>query len=184
MPKLYYRLPNGNSFAHVSRSGTSTLAAHVLKKFYPEKYELWMREDNHSPQWYLDEFWANRLPINCLVMVRNPVDRLKSLIARNQYKESTIKFALEYAERYAITSRYNTRNLSIVTMHHLMPVDYIAENDSHFVKFPRIKQACEYLDLTYDSSICVNKQKNVVRDLPDYLKNKLKDSLGIWEALA
>lgn len=57
----------------------------------------------------------------------------------------TVKFAFEYAERYAITCRYNTRNLSIVTMHHLMPVDYIAENDSHFVKFPRIKKRVNIL---------------------------------------
>lgn len=184
MPKLYYKLPNGKSFAHVSRSGTSTLSAHVLKKFFPEKHEQWIHDDCHAPQWYLDEFWANRLPTGCLVMARNPVERMQSLIARNGYDESLTAFALGVAERFAVESRPQTRNLSIVTLHHLMPLDFIAENDSYFIKFPKLDEACDYLGLDYDPSIHVNKQRGIVKDLPEFITNKLKDSIGIWEALA
>jgi len=183
MPKLYYRLPNGKAFAHVSRSGTSTLAAHALKDHFPEKYDMWVEEDCHAPQWYLEESWSNRLPSGCLVMVRDPISRLKSLIARNSYKQELVDFALDYAKRTGSSTRKLSKHTSIVTMHHLMPIDYIADNDSHFIKFPKIREACDYLELRHDDSIHHNKQRGVVVDLSDSQKNKLKDAIGIWEAL-
>lgn len=183
MPKLYYNLPNGNSFAHVSRSGTSTLAAHALKDFFPDDHDRWKNENNHAPQWYLQETWANRLPKGCLVMARNPIERLQSLIARNNYDLNTVDFCLRLAKRYGKTSRPTSKRLSIVTLHHLMPLDFIAENDSHFIKFPEIKEACSYLGLNYDDSLHINKQRGKVTDLPVNLIENLKDSTGIWEAL-
>ena len=183
MPKLYYNLPNGKSFAHVSRSCTSTLAAHALKDFYPELHDQWKTENSHAPQWYLPETWANRLPNECLVMARNPVERLESLIGRNGYTDDVVQFCLELARRSAVTNRETSKYLSILRIHHIMPLDYIAENDSHFIKFPNVEEACIYLGLNYDPSIKINEQKHEVVPLPTKHKDMLKDAMGIWEAL-
>ena len=183
MPKLYYNLPNGKSFAHVSRSCTSTLAAHALKDFFPHLHDQWKTENNHSPQWYLPEMWANRLPKDCLVMVRNPIERLESLIARNKYPAEVVQFCLEVACRSAVTNREMSKHLSILRMYHIMPIDFIAENDSHFIKFPNVEEACNYLGLNYDPSIKKNTQRGEVIPLPIEHKRNLQDAMGIWEAL-
>lgn len=183
MLKLYYRLPNGKSFAHVSRSGTTTLAGHALKKFFPDKHAQWEEESSHAPQYYLEESWSNRLPPKCLVMVRNPVERLQSLIARNQYDPELTRFALETCQRIGSISRSISRSLSIVTFHHLAPIDHISDNDSHFIKFPKLEEACEYLGLDFDPSIHLNKQRNTVEELPAEFVRKIQDAIGIWKAL-
>ena len=180
---MYYNLPNGKSFAHMSRSCTSTLAAHVLKDYYPELHKQWKVENCHAPQWYLQETWTSRLPTNCLVMARNPVERLESLLARNNYSEEIVEFCLDLAWRHGKTNRRVSKMVSMCRMHHIMPLDSIAENDSHFIKFPDVEQACEYLGLNYDSTIKVNTQRGTVTPLPQKYIKRLQDAIGIWEAL-
>jgi len=181
---MFYQLPNGKSFAHVSRSCTSTLCAHALKQFYPDAYEKF-RNSCQSPQRWLNETWANRLPPHCLVMARNPIDRLNSVITRNSYSEEKVQAVLESCHRFAVIPRNLSGNLSLVTFHHIAPLAWIADNDSQFCLWPDVEKACAILGLEFDPSIYENK-------LPVEMQNNLKiewmpllyDSIGIWEALA
>lgn len=183
MLKIYYRLPNGKNFAHVSHSGTTMLAAHALKWYYPDRYKRWLDEDSHDPCWYLDEYWANRLPRDCLVMVRDPIERFQNIFTSGDCDEDVVRFSLECARKSSITTRSKTDNISITTLYNLMPIDFIAENDSYFIKFPKIQQACEYLDLRYDPSIPLDTRSEHDTVLPEWVVEKLQDSIGIWEAL-
>ena len=184
MLKLYYNLPNGKSFAHVSRSCTSTLAAHALANFYPDKYSEW-KEGGGSPQKYMSEIWANRLAPHCLVMVRDPIERLTSLISRNGYHYDIVEAVLSACHRRAEINRDISRELTILTFHHIAPLSWIADNDSQFCLFPNIQQACEILDMPYDPEIKENVLKNPrIDDLPvDRFYNYLQDSIGIYKAL-
>lgn len=186
MLKMYYRLPNGKSFAHVSRSCTSTLCAHALKNFWPDKYNEFMNQIGykHSPQRWMEETWANRLAPHCLVMVRNPIDRLNSLISRNNYTEEVVDSVLLSTHRYAIIKRETAKQIDIVKFHHIAPVCWIADNDSQLCLFPNVKQACEILDMEYDPTIYENKldeKKNT--NFKNIWIDCLKDSIGLWEAL-
>ena len=185
MLKMFYHLPNGKSFAHVSRSCTSTLCAHALKHFYPEKYDEFRSQDGQPPQRWLDESWANRLPPHCLVMVRNPVDRLDSVITRNGYSAGQVAAVLEACHRFAVMPREMSRSISLIEFHHIAPLAWIADNDSQFCVFPNVEEACEMLDMPYDDTIHENK---LPRERESATKREwmplLQDSVGIWEALA
>lgn len=187
MLKMYYNLPNGKSFAHVSRSCTSTLAAHALKNFWPDKYEQFIsqKDTGHSPQRLMAETWANRLAPHCLVMVRNPIDRLNSLIARNMYSEAIVEAVLSACDRQMVTTREISKTIDIVKFHHISPVCWIADNDSTFCLFPDVERACELLEMQYYPDIHENslrhKQDNYIKE---HWKSYLNDSLGLWEALS
>lgn len=190
MLKLFYTLPNGKSFAHVSRSGTSTIAAHVLKQFYPEKYAEFLASKSPSPQSFLDENWTNILPPDCICMVREPEDRLKSMVARNDYPEEIVTAILGMTTRMGITSRQLSKDISILRVVHLAPLCAIAENDSKFILWPNIKEACDELGLEYDPEIKYNELKSeaLVRyegiNLFDSWKDRLRDSTILWKSLS
>lgn len=186
MLKMYYKLPNGKSFAHVSRSCTSTLCAHALKNFWPEKYQEFKNQEGykHSPQRFMEETWANRLAPHCLVMVRNPIDRLNSLISRNNYPEEIIEAVLLSTHRYVTIKREIAKQIDIVKFHHIAPVCWIADNDSQFCLFPDVKKACEILEMEYDPSIYENKLlNNKVESNKELWSTCLMDSIGLWESL-
>lgn len=186
MLKMYYNLPNDKSFAHVSRSCTSTLAAHALKNFWPEKYERFIsqKDEGNSPQRFMSETWSNRLPPHCLVMVRNPIDRLNSLISRNLYSEHIVEAVLSACDRKMVTTREVSKTIDIVKFHHISPVSWIADNDSAFCLFPDVKKACELLEMQYYPEIHENslqiKQDNYIKE---HWKSYLNDSFGLWSAL-
>jgi hypothetical protein len=187
MLKMYYSLPNGKSFAHVSRSCTSTLAAHALKNFWPEKYEQFIQQENsaNSPQTFMQETWASRLAPHCLVMVRNPIDRLNSLISRNLYPLETVEAVLSACHRCLITTRDVSKTIDIVKFHHISPVCWIADNDSTFCLFPDVKKACAMLDMEYYPDIHENALQNQRNEhIPNEWMSYLQDSIGLWEALS
>lgn len=190
MLKLFYTLPNGKSFAHVSRSGTSTIAAHALKQFYPDKYAEFLNTSGPSPQSYLPESWASRLPPDCVCMVREPEDRLKSMIARNDYSADVVTAVLAMTQREAIIRRELSKQLGILLIVHLTPLANLADNDSKFILWPNIEEACNELGLEYDPDIKYNQLKPdaLVRyeglNLYSEWKKKLRNSTQLWEALA
>lgn len=187
MLKMYYNLPNGKSFAHVSRSCTSTLCAHALKNFWPEKYEEFIKqtEYKHSPQRWMIENWSNRLVPHCLVMVRNPIERLNSLICRNHYDHKIVDAVLSACDRKAQMDRNISKNISLIRFHHIAPISWIADNDSVFCLFPNVKKACEILEMQYYPEIHENILKNERQNhVDDHWETLLKDSIGIYEALS
>lgn len=193
MLKLFYKLPNGKTFAHVSRSGTSTLALHALEQFYPDRHAMYLEQravSNVSPQSFLDEHWANRLPPECLCMVRDPKDRLKSMMARNpHYTEVQISAVLSMSAREAVLNRADSRQLSILKVLHLAPITSIAENDSTLVVWPNIEKACQLLGMEYNDTITVNQlsPEALIRfegiNLFTQWETHLTDATQLWEAL-
>lgn len=187
MLKMYYQLPSGHSFAHVSRSCTTTLCAIALKNFWPERFDEWQQEGSRHrpPQLWMTETWANRLPPHCVVMVRNPVDRLNSLLSRNTYDHDAVQSVLEACYKNANISRAISSSMSLLTFHHLATLDWIADNDSQFCLFPEVEQACKMLGMEYEPSIHENKLNSERRDfVTDDWRRLLGDAMGIWEALS
>ena len=183
---MYYNLPNDKSFAHVSRSCTSTLAAHALKNFWPEKYDQYKQQidGGNSPQSFMYETWSNRLAPQCLVMVRNPIDRLNSLISKNLYSEELVEAVLSACYRSMVITRQFSKTIDIVKFHHISPVCWIADNDSTFCLFPDVKKACGLLDMQYHPEIHENSLKyEQVNNIKETWKTYLNDSIGLWEAL-
>lgn len=186
MLKMYYNLPNGKSFAHVSRSCTSTLCAHALKNFWPEKYDEFKNQTGyiHSPQRWMQETWANRLAPHCLVMVRNPIDRLNSLICRNNYSNELVESVLSACHRFTTIPRDLAKQINLVNFHHIAPVCWIADNDSQFCLFPDVKKACELLDMQYYPEIHENILKTEHKIMTkDHWVKFLNDSVGLWQFL-
>ena len=186
MLKLYYKLPNGNHFAHISRSGTSTLAAHVLKNFYPEKYQEFLKQKEikyQAPQQFLEEYWSNRLPPDCVCMLRDPVIRLKSMLNKRPQMSNYLDFVGNIGIRNSITTRSISRKLDILTIIHLAQFTSIADNDSSIILFPNIEQACKELDMEYHKNIHENNSMTRYdNDLPNKWKHYLEESVGLYSA--
>jgi len=186
MLKLYYKLPNGNHFAHISRSGTSTLAAHVLKNFYPEKYQQFLKQKEikyQAPQQLLEEYWSNRLPSNCVCMLRDPVIRLKSMLHKRPRMAEYVDFVGCINNVVAKTSRNTRRKLDILTIIHLAQFTSIADNDSNIILFPNIEQACKELDMEYHEDICENVSNDSYNnDIPKRWVKYLEESIGLYKA--
>lgn len=186
MLKLYYKLPNGNHFAHISRSGTSTLAAHVLKNFYPEKYQQFLKQKEikyQAPQQFLEEYWSNRLPPNCVCMLRDPVIRLKSMLNKRPRMAEYVDFVGGINTVVAKTTRNTSRKLDIVTIIHLAQFTSIADNDSNIILFPNIEQACKELGMEYYQDICENtSDDNYDMDVPKRWLKYLEESIGLYNA--
>ena len=186
MLKLYYKLPNGNHFAHISRSGTSTLAAHALKNFYPEKYQEFLKQKEikyQAPQQLLEEYWSNRLPPDCVCMLRDPVVRLKSMLHKRSRMKEYVDFVGGINTVVAKTTRNTSRKLDIVTIIHLAQFTSIADNDSNIILFPNIEQACKELGMEYYQDICENtSDDNYDMDVPKRWLKYLEESIGLYNA--
>lgn len=192
MLKLYYTLPNGKSFAHVSRSGTSTIAAHILKNFYPEKYQEFLEQKEiryQAPQQFLEERWGNRLPPDCVCMLRNPIDRLKNMLAKNpHYREELVDAVSDVCVRSGKMKRQLSRSISLVRFVHLAPFTNIADNDSKIILFPNFKEACKELDMDYYAEMHENSLNKEAEERYNNIELKerwlyaLRDSIGLWEA--
>ena len=133
----------------------------------------------------MPEIWANRLAPHCLVMVRDPIERLTSLISRNGYHYDIVEAVLSACHRRAEIPRDISRELTILTFHHIAPLSWIADNDSQFCLFPDVQKACEILEMEYYPEIQQNILKNPrVDDLPiNRFYDYLQDSIGIYKAL-
>ena len=190
MVKLFYELPNGKCFAHVSRSGTTTISHQVLKQFYPEVYKEYKTQIGLSkpavPQGYLTERWGEELPKGCLVMVRNPIERLQSMIAKTQWSEEVIDFGLGTSTGATSAERELSKQYTILKHHHISPLHCIANDNCHFVKFPEIEKACEYLEVPYEESLHLNKQRGEVEPLKAEQEKFLEESMSmeIWKSLS
>ena len=180
MLKMYYRLPNGKSFAHVSRSCTGTLCLLSLQTFYPDIY-------NHDlPQKYLKEHWDRKLPENCLVMVRDPIERLRSYQARKQHSWDCVYQIIKAQKKTGVIDRDCSENMSMRRYHHLAPLTNIAEHDSHFVLYPNVKEACEYLGLNYSKKVHFRQTRVNTTNItiPDEIIDLLQDDIGVYRSLS
>jgi len=184
MLKIYYQLPNGKSFAHVSRSCTSTLCAIALQTFYKNKFKEWKNKPSR-PQEYLEERWTRKLPSNCLVMVRDPVERLASYYSVKKQNWDCVYQIIKAQKTGGVIKREFSENISMRRYHHLAPLTLIADHDSHFILFPEVQKACDYLELEYNQQIHVSEQDpSYNKEVPENIQNLLKDDIIMYNFLA
>jgi hypothetical protein len=159
MFKIVYDLPNGKSFAFVSRSGSSSIGLMALRKFYPDKLEEYNRDPNNiytgMSHRLLEDRLVRELPNNCALMVRDPLERFSSLLNRTGYD---FESALELVYWVYNTGDPPTRNNRLVerslldAAYHFMPLSImIGNNHVNLFKFPDLRSMANYLGL--DESI-------------------------------
>jgi len=155
MFKIVYDLPNGKSFAFVSRSGSSSIGLMVLRQFYPDKSEEYDRDPNniHTGKSHrlLGGRLVNDLPDNCAVMVRDPIKRFNSLLNRTGYDfESALELVYwVYNIGDAPTRNNRTIERSLLdATYHFMPLSIIiGDNNVNLFKFPDLRSIARYLGI-------------------------------------
>jgi hypothetical protein len=155
MFKIVYDLPNGKSFAFVSRSGSSSIGLMILRQFYPEKLKEYDRDPNNiytgMSHRLLGGRLVNDLPDNCAVMVRDPVERFSSLLNRTGYD---FESALELVYWIYNIGDAPTRNNRLIerslldAAYHFMPLSIIIGNNNvNLFKFPDLRSIASYLGI-------------------------------------
>jgi hypothetical protein len=167
MFKIVYDLPNGKSFAFVSRSGSSSMGLMALKQFYPEKLAEYENDPSNintgTSHRMLGGRLVDKLPSNCAVMVRNPVDRFTSLLNRTGYNfESALELVYwmyNVGDPPAKNNRLIERS-SLDAAYHFMPLYLIIENntDINLFKFPDLRVMANYLEIK-DDVVCEHVNK-------------------------
>jgi len=158
MFKIVYELPNGKSFAFVSRSGSSSIGLMVLKQFYPEKIMEYERDPNNvntgTSHRLLGGTLVNTLPIGCAVMIRDPVERFKSLLNRTGYDCELALELVYWIYNCGATPSRNNRLIersSLNAAYHFMPYSLIINKNSNLFQFSDLRSMANYLGI--DESI-------------------------------
>lgn len=159
MFKIVYDLPNGKSFAFISRSGSSSMGLMALKRFYPERLVDYYRDPDHIYTGMSHRLLGGRLvselPNNCAVMVRDPVERFGSLLNRTGYDFESALELVYWVYNIGDTPIKNNRMIersSLDAAYHFMPLSIIiGSNDVNLFKFPDLISMANYLGI--DESI-------------------------------
>jgi hypothetical protein len=156
MFKIVYDLPNGKNFAFVSRSGSSSMGLMALKQFFPEKLVEYESDPNNintgTSHRMLGGRLVDKLPNNCAVMVRNPVDRFASLLNRTRYDFESALELVYWMYSVGDPPSKNNRLIersSLDAAYHFMPLYLIIENntDVNLFKFPDLRGMANYLGI-------------------------------------
>jgi hypothetical protein len=154
MFKIVYDLPNGKSFAFISRSASSSMGLMALKQFYPEKLAEYESDPNNintgTSHRLLGGRLVNTLPDGCAVMIRNPIERFGSLLNRTGYDWES---ALELVYWVYNTGESPTRNNRLIerssldAAYHFMPYSLIVNENSNLFQFPNLRSMANYLGI-------------------------------------
>ena len=182
MFKIVYDLPNGKNFAFVSRSGSSSMGLMALKRFYPEKLADYYRDPSHIHTGMSHRLLGGRLvselPNNCAVMVRDPVERLGSLLNRTGYDFESALELVYWVYNIGDTPIKNNRMIersSLDAAYHFMPLSIIiGSNDVNLFKFPDLSSMANYLgiDESIDSEHVNKISKSISFDQSQLVKIK------------
>jgi hypothetical protein len=166
MFKIVYDLPNDKNFAFVSRSGSSSMGLMALKRFYPEKLAEYYRDPSHIHTGMSHRLLGGRLvselPNNCAVMVRDPVERFRSLLNRTGYDLESALELLYWIYNVGDTPTRNNRAIersSLDAAYHFMPLSIIiGNNNASLFKFPDLRGMANYLGID-ESTDCEHVNK-------------------------
>ena len=156
MFKIVYDLPNGKSFAFVSRSGSSSLGLMALRHFYPEKLAEYENDPNNintgTSHRMLGGRLVNELPNDCAVMVRNPIERFGSLLNRTGYDLESALELVYWTHGVGDAPAKNNRLIersSLDAVYHFMPLNLIIGNNTNInlFKFPDLRGIANYLEI-------------------------------------
>lgn len=149
--KIWYTLPNGKTFNFTSRSCTSSIGLMALKQFHPDRIPDHPLIDGAAHR-LNDYAIGESLPAGCAVMVRNPVDRFRSLLGRMGVTAEQALCWLYWfhglGDQPAATDRVDLEYTAGTTWHHFTPVSQFVNADSKLFKYPDVAGMAAYLGIT------------------------------------
>lgn len=168
MYKIFHPLPNGKSFAFVSRSATSSFALMAMRSFYPDMYEEYLKnpenKNNGTSHRMIPYHLCRNLPHGSAVMVRNPLERFASLIWRTGISPELALDRLYWffglgAEPQNI-DRKSVEQVSGDALYHFLPISMIIDKNSKLFIFPNISDMARYCGIqTPIEHINISKEK-------------------------
>jgi hypothetical protein len=196
MHKIVYKLPHDNYYAFVSRSGSSSIGLmvmnynkHPMLPIYNNMYDF--HSPLVSPHRLIDYIICHKMPKGTFVVVRNPIDRIKSLICRTGINIDRALAGLYWVYNIGTQPKNITRDeldrLSVDVLYHFRPISTIIENDSILIPFEKIHDLPKILNLDGVSLPCVNKNVLPVPDFTSEQLNNIYDvfyhDIDIWKSL-
>lgn len=183
MYALTYNLPNGESFAFAPRSGTSSLGAAAVQRFFPDKWRNQTDGMAHRalPFTIADE-WRN-----CVISIRNPVERFRSLCARTGTAPdkalSKLYWALGIGDRRE-ACRSCVEQTSVDWLYHYSPLSSRVGSGCRLIPFERLADAAQALGLTMLPHInAVPNKPTLNAQEEDIVRRIYADDIAIWESL-
>jgi len=194
MFKIVYDLPNGKSFAFVSRSGSSSMGLMALKQFFPEKLAQYESDPNNintgTSHRMLGGRLVNSIPDGCAVMLRNPIERFGSLLNRTGYDfESAIELVYWIYNTGEMPIRNNRliERSSLDAAYHFIPYSFIVNENSNLFQFPNLRNMANYLGV--DENIpCeqinrISKSISFSSDQINKIQKAYAKDIQLWESL-
>jgi hypothetical protein len=186
--KIFYKLPNGKSFNFTSRSGTSSLGLMALKQFHPDRVPDHPVIDGAGHR--LNDYEvSSTLPAGCAIMVRDPVERFKSLLGKmNVTVDQAFTWLYwfhDLGEKPANTDRLALEYTVGTTWHHFTPVTHYIQPDSQLFLFPDIQGMANYLGLTGEVQLIngCSEKPSLTSEQETIVKNIYAPDIQLWESL-
>lgn len=154
--KIVYELPNNHHYAFVSRSGSSSIGLmamnynkHPLAETYNNSYDF--TSNLISPHRLMKCIICEKMPPNTIVVVRNPIDRLKSLVCRTGISIEKALVGLYWIYGIGKKPKHTERDwldrLSGDALYHFRPVSTIVEDDSICIPFEKIHEVPQKINI-------------------------------------
>jgi hypothetical protein len=183
MYALIYNLPNNKSFAFAPRSGTSSLGAASVQRFFPEK---WTEQTDGMAHRVLP-FTINDQFNNCILIIRNPIDRFISLCARTGTSPNDALAKLYWSLGFGskrIISRSHIEHTTVDWLYHYSPLSSRIGDNCKLIPFQNLSEAAIELELYKLPHI------NAVKNKPMLTKSEIEDihqiynkDIILWESL-
>jgi hypothetical protein len=159
--KTFYRLPNGESFAFVARAGSTTIMCGVHKAY---------------EQWFGYYECDSVLPANCVVVVREPIDRFRSLLSAVYTTADEAISRIKASSRFPCGRGY---------LQHFRPVSSILQDDSQIFRFFssdvwNALKIPEYKQTENKSPY----RPELTQDQENVIKKIYAEDIALWEALS
>jgi len=187
--KIWYNLPNGKSFNFTSRSGTSSIGLMALKQFHPDRVPDNPIVDGQGHR--LNDYAVGPvLPPGCAIMVRDPVDRFRSLLGRLGVTADRAFCWLHYfhdrGPQPQATDRHDLEYVCGTTWHHFTPVSVFAQADSQLFRFPDIAGMANYLGVTGSEeriNACPVEKPTLTAEQEARVRELYADDIALWHSL-
>jgi hypothetical protein len=187
--KIWYNLPNGKSFNFTSRSGTSSIGLMALKQFHPDRIPDHPIIDGQAHR-LNDYTLGTNLPPGCAIMVRDPVERFRSLLGKMNVTVEQAFCWLYWFHNLGNEPSFTDRMLleySVgTTWHHFTPVSMFVQPDSKLFKFPNITGMATYLGIEQpveQINACPVDKPLLTPDQEDMVRSIYISDIALWESL-
>lgn len=187
--KIWYTLPNGKNFNFTSRSCTSSLGFMALKQFHPDRVPEHPVIDGQGHR-LLNYALGETLPAGCAVMVRHPIERFRSVVARMGISVEKALILLYWfhglGPKPAFTGRHELEYTHGTTWHHLTPVTQFIQLDSQLFVFPDITGMASYLGIVAPEeriNACPADKPELTPEQETIVREIYAADLTLWESL-